>query len=248
MGLLGALKSDEVIEDVETDSVGGNYAALPSGLYPMIITTAYVEKSSSGSLGLHLVLTDADGKELRNSVWMTGGDAKGNKKYYIDKQGNKKFLPGFLMADSLALLTVQKSIEDCTEEQLVIKKYDYTARAEVPATVAMLRELLGTQILVGVLLKTVDKTKLGDDKQYHPTGETREQNEIDKFFRASDNKTTSEIRAQAKIATFFETWKEKNEGKVIDDTTKVSGQAGAPVARATNSPASGAPTTSLFAT
>ena len=63
------------------------------------------------------------------------------------------------------------------------------------------------------LLKTVDKTKKNDATgQYEPTGETREENEIDKLFRASDRMTTAEIRAKAAEASFAFTWETKNTG------------------------------------
>ena len=82
---------------------------------------------------------------------------------------------------------------------------------------------------------------------YQPTGETRDENEIDKFFRASDRKTTAEIRAQVEEAKFADTWLEKWQGKVKDKSSKTAatGTPGAP--RAAAPAAAKKPATSLFA-
>ena len=81
-----------------------------------------------------------------------------------------------------------------------------------------------------------------------PSGETRDENEIDKFFRASDRMTTAEIRAQATEAVFASSWEKKWSGKTRDRSKSVAsnGTAGAPAG--VMAAASKKPTTSLFAT
>lgn len=248
MNMLANLKSDASIA-TEKDSVGGGSFILESGIYNATVNLAYITKSKGGALGLVLNLkTDAD-KEIRQTLWMTSGTEKGCKNYY-EKDGEKHYLPGFNHANSLALLTVGKEISELDTETKVVNVYSPEAKAEVPTKVDMIMDLLGKEITVGVIKQTVDKTKKNETTgAYEPTGETRDENEIDKLFRARDRMTTAEIRAQAEEATFANTWEAKWAGKTKDKSKGASGTAGAPkAAGAAGAPAAAKkPTTSLFA-
>jgi hypothetical protein len=90
------------------------------------------------------------------------------------------------MANSLCLLTLGKEISELTTEEKVLNIYSPDAKAEVPTKVQVLMDLLNQEILVGLIKQTVDKTAKDAAGAYQPTGETREENEIDKFFRARD--------------------------------------------------------------
>lgn len=242
MSLLSGLTTSNDIAE-EKDSVGGSFV-LDSGVYPAKVSLAYLQKATSGALALVLHLTTDAGKEIRQTLWMTSGTAKGGLNYYVDKNGDKQYLPGFNMANSLCLLTVGKEISQIETEQKVVNVYSSTAKAEVPTNVEMLVELLGQEILVGLIKQVVDKTQKNETTgEYVPTGETREENEIDKLFRVRDSKTTAEIKAQAPEAAFIHTWKKKWEGQVKDKATKQAGAAGAPKAA---SLAAGKPQNSLF--
>ena len=248
MSLLANLATDSTIAD-EKDSIGGS-GPLDSGIYKCTVAMAHINKASSGALGLVLTLKTEDNKEVRQTLWMTSGTAKGCKNYY-EKDGEKHYLPGFLAANALCLLTVGKEISQLDTETKVINLYSPEAKAEVPTKVEVLMDLLGQEIIAGIIKQTVDKTKKNEATgTYEPTGETREENEIDKFFRAKDRMTTAEIRAQAEEATFINSWDQKWTGKVKD---RVKGAAaglpgvpklgGAPGAAAAGTKK---PTTSLF--
>lgn len=241
MSLLKALATDETIAQ-ERDSVGGN-GPLESGLYPMTIAMAHINKAASGALGLVLSLKTEDNKEVRQTMWMTSGTAKGGKNYY-EKDGEKHYLPGFLQANAIALLACGKEISDLDTEEKVIKLYSFDAKAEVPTKVDAIVDLIGKQIIVGLIKQTVDKNVKDASGAYVATGDTREENEIDKIFRASDRMTTAEIRAQATEATFIDTWANKWTGKTKNKAKGASGTAGAPGAKP--AAASTKPTTSLF--
>jgi hypothetical protein len=245
MNMLANLTTDDTIAD-EKDSVGGG-GVLDSGIYAAKIAMAYLTKASSGALGLVLDLKTEAGKNLKQTLWMTSGTAKGCKNYY-EKDGEKHYLPGFLHANALALLTVGKEISQLETENKVVNVYSYEAKAEVPTKVDVLMDLLNQEIIVGVIKQTVDKTKKNEATGvYEPTGETREENDIDKLFRASDRMTTAEIRAQAETATFIETWSNKWTGQVKNKAKGAQGTAGAPKAAAGAPAAAKKPTTSLFA-
>jgi hypothetical protein len=248
--LLANLKSDESIAG-ERDSVGGTI--LDSALYPANVKLAYLTKSAGGAVGLVLNAKTDAGREIRQTLWMTSGTAKGGMNFYIDKDGAKQYLPGFNLANSLSLLTVGKEIGELDTEVKVVNAYSPEAKAEIPTKVEMLVELLGQDILIGVIKQTVDKTVKNDAGVYVPTGETREENEVDKFFRARDRLTVAEIRAKSEEAAFAAVWEAKHTGNTRNKAkgaaggaTGATGVAGAPkgagAATSTKKPA-----TSLFA-
>jgi hypothetical protein len=245
MSLLKNLKSDESIAG-ERDSVGSG-GVLESGLYPSKIQTAYLQVSDGGATGLVLNAKTESGRELRQTLWMTSGKAKGQTNYYVDKNGEKQYLPGFNLANSIALLAAGKEIADCDTEQKVINVYSTTAKAEVPTKVEMVMDLVGKDVIFGVIKQTVDKQVKNDAGVYVANGETRVENEIDKAFRARDKMTTAEIRAQATEPAFYDTWDAKWTGK---DRNKAkgaaAGTAGAPKAGA-SAATTKKPATSLFA-
>ena len=245
MSLLANLASDSTIAD-EKDSLGGN-GPLDSGAYLFNVELAYLTKATSGALALNLVLKTDNGREMRQQLWMTSGTAKGCKNYY-EKAGEKHYLPGFTHANALCLLTVGKEISQMETETKVINLYSSEAKAEVPTKVDMVMDLLNQQIYAGVIKQTVDKTKKNETTgAYEATGETREENEIDKFFRAKDKMTTAEIRAQAEEPTFFGSWEQKWTGKVKDRAKgAASGLPGVPKLGGAPSASTKKPTTSLF--
>jgi hypothetical protein len=248
MSLLKSLASDASIAN-EKDSLGGG-GVLESGLYLAKVTLAYVTKSEGGALGLILQAKTEAGRDIRQTLWMTSGTAKGCKNYY-EKDGEKNYLPGFIAANSLALLTTGKEISELDTEQKVVKVYNREAKAEMPTKVDMLVDLLDKDILIGVLKQTVDKTSKDASGAYQPTGETRDENEIDKFFRASDRMTTAEIRAHADKAEFADAWSAKNTGNTRNKASKTAGTAGVPKsgfgAAAANAGSIAKPSKSLFA-
>lgn len=63
--------------------------------------------------------------------------------YYEDKNGNKNYLPGFIHANALALLTVGQEISGLDTETKVVNAYSAAAKAEVPTKVDMAMDLLG---------------------------------------------------------------------------------------------------------
>lgn len=235
------LSTDSSIAD-EKDSVGGG-GVLASGLYPSKVTLAYMTKAASEAVGIVIHAKTSEGRDIRSTQWVTSGKAKGGKNFY-EKDGQKHYLPGFLLCQSLALLTVGKELSELDDpEEKVVNLYNFDAKAEVPTKVQVLTELIGKEVLIGLIKQTVDKN-VKTEAGYVPSGETRDENEIDKFFRASDRKTTAEIRAQAPEAVFVDTWNEKWAGQVRNKATKTAGTAGAPKAAA---PGSNKPKTSLFA-
>ena len=239
MSLLKNLTTDASIAD-EKDFIGRG--VLDSDLYLSTIKLAYVKQAASGAVALVVHAETADGRKIQEDLWMQSGTAKGGKNYY-EKDGVKSYLPGYLIATSLTLLTLGKEISDVDTETKVVNVYSKEAKGDAPTKVEAVVDLIGQEVILGVIKEVVDKqSKVGES--YVNTGETREQNVIDKVFRAKDNKTTFEFRNKIEDAGYYEQWKSAWQGKVRNKATN------APDAKPGAGAAGGGtkkPTTSLFA-
>jgi hypothetical protein len=237
-------KSTSAVED--KDVLGGGYTLLESDIYPAKIQAAFVTSATSGAMALN-VHFELGGKVHKETTYFTNKDGQ---TFFIDKKTQEeRNLPGFTLANSLALLTTGKELLELDSEERIINIYSYDAQGEVPTKVDMLTDMLGEEIYVALVKQVVDKTAKGDDGKYHPTGETREENVVDKFFRARDKQTVAEIIAEAEEAVFYDSWLTKNKGITRNKAKgKAAGAtAGAPKAAGTgNAAAPAKPKSSLF--
>ncbi len=240
--MLENLKRDTTVEN-ETDFLGGG--VLDSALYDFVVNMAYFDTSKGGANSLNLELKAANGATMRTVLWITSGTAKGCKNYYEDKQGKRRYLPGFNQANAICMLGIEKEISNVVPEKKVIKVYDFDAKKEVPTEKDVIMELIGAQITCGVVKQVVDKNVKNAAGDYVPSGETREENEIDKCFRTADGMTVAELTSGETEPAFKAKWDEKNAGKV---RMRAKGATAANAASA-SSPATagaGAQTESLF--
>jgi len=244
------LDTDTTIQE-ETDRLGGS-SALDSDLYDLNIKAAFLTFSTGEAMCLNVHFETATKQELRQKFWMTSAKSKGCKNYYTDAKGTKQYLPGFNQANALCLLTVGKEVGPLVKtglEDQVIPLYNFAIKKEEPTKVQMLTALLGKSITAGVVNQIVDKTaKDPDTGEYLPTGETRHENEVDKFFRQRDGLTVPEIKARLKEPAFRDKWVAKWKGEVKDKTSDTSGAtAGAPKPKPKREIGKQAPQEKLFA-
>lgn len=237
MGLFDNVTTSSKVK-AEVDVVRGQKKEpLASDIYNMIIKYAYVHKSKGGAMGVTVVLATPEGREIKETQYITSGDAKGNKTYYEKqnaetKQMDQFALPGFNAIDSLCRLVLDKGVLECDNEKRTIKLYDYDAKAEVPKEVDMLIDLVGKPVCTAVLHQVEDKTaKSAQTGNYEPTGKTYAINVIDKYLDPVDRKTSQE-KANKVESTFAESWLAKWKGQISDQSTvsKTAGQPGAPAA------------------
>lgn len=253
MSILSNLNvTEEIQEDKDVLPSGGSFT-WESGIYEAKVDMAYVEKSKGGATAINLRLKNAEGKELREKLWVASGDAKGNKPYYTTSEGEKRYLPGFSLFRSLTLMTNNVEPGSVSTEERVIKVYSPEERKEVATTVDCIVDLIDKEITVGVLNKIVDRTENDGSGNYVPTGETRQVNEISKFFHNETKLTVVEAMEGKEKGEYITRWEEKYKGEVIDESTKnVAKPAGGTVSKfatgnaSANSPAK--PTKSLFTT
>lgn len=225
------------------DVLGGG-GAIDSDSYTGIIKLAYAGASSGGArfLAVHI---DLNGREYRETLYVTN---KQGQNYY-EKGGKKIPLPGFTIANDMALLATGYPLSEQTIEEKIASLYNFDEKKEIPTKVQAVTSLIGKPITVGVLKSIVDKTKKNEQTgSYDPTGETREENNIDKVFHAETKKTVSEFSGNIETAEFHDKWVEKNKGQVRNKATGATGKSGLP-GQSGGAPAAGgskAPGKSLF--
>lgn len=216
MSLLSGVVVGADVDSTEQDTLGGG-GLLKTNIYLGKIDAAWLSAATSGALAFNMLIT-VNGKTIRQQTFFTN---KNKEVTYEDKKTNeKKALPGYLFVCSLTKLLTGKTVEKLSTEQRVISLWDYTQRKEVPTKIEALPDLHGQEVLVAIEEQIVDKTaKVGNE--YKPTGETRKQNEIVKFFDATTKKTSTELAGNAD-ASFHDKWLAEKADKVIDKESKES--------------------------
>ena len=175
------------------DVLGGGFI-LPTNVYDGIIKLAYAGKAQSSNAQSVTVHVDIDGKEYRETIWITNRDGQNS---YADKKDPSKThpLPGFVTIDDLCFLSTGLPLSSQTTEEKTVMLYDYEQQKDLPKNVHVLTSILNLPITLGIVEQIVDKTKKNESTgQYEPTGETRNENNIDKVFHTESRKTTVELR------------------------------------------------------
>jgi len=209
------------------DRLGGGFI-FETGVYAGKLTMAYAGQSGAqGSKATSItVLIDIDGKEFKETVWISNRDGENS---YADKQDkNKKHpLPGFTTIDDLCLVSTGYGLADQDVEDKVVKIYNFDDKKDVPTNVPVLVNLLGKDVLVAITRQTVDKQRK-TDAGYVNTGETRDENTIEKFFHVDTRRTVTEIKQQIDEPIFIDAWAGKNTGKTRNKAKGADGKTGAP--------------------
>ena len=216
-------KFDLFASDNDTEESGdvmpsAGFGPLDTGLYKMAIVLAYLSESKNGAHGLNLHLKKADGtgSEIRQTLWMTSGKAKGQRNSYVDKNGVKHKLPGMEMADNLHALIDGKEMVNADSEEKVVKLWNTTEGKEVNTTVSIITSLMNKPVLVG-LHKCRDNKNVLKDGKYVPTSKERWSNEINKFFDPDTGMTYTEKKAKATEPVWLEKWKTSFDATYVRD-------------------------------
>ena len=231
--------STEGMEE-QGDSLGG-FQTYDSDIYLADVKAFYAGKArESNSQNVTVILTLPGNKEYRETIYVTN---KNGENFYKNDNDKKVILPGYQLADSIAMMTTGKPLNQLTAEEKVVNVWDPEESKELPKAVQMFTEVLGNKIYAGIVKEIVSKTVKGQDGKYHPTDETREQNRIDKFFHSESKQTMTEAKDGLE-AGFFDKWLEANKGQVKN---KAKGNKGTNGKAAPQSNAgSGEKKTSLF--
>lgn len=228
MGLFQNLTT-EGLEESKDVLGGGSFDPVSSGVYDCTIKLAYVGSSQSSKATCINVVAVADGKEVREQVWVTN---RNGENFYADKEDKSKRnpLPGFTLINDLCLLTTGQPLSDQDAETKVVKLYDFNERKEVPTEVQCLTALHGQPVKLGILRQIVNKQKKDANGVYKDTNETRTENVIDKVFHAETARTVQEYMHEVETPEFMTAWAERNTGKDRNRAKEVTdsgiGQAG----------------------
>ena len=235
----------------QTEDRLGGFTPFATDLYTGKIKLAYAGVSDGGAQYIHLIVVMANNREYSEIIYITNK----NKQNFFTKNGKNFPLPGFTTIDDICLMTTEKPLSQQTTEDKMVKVYDNTQKKEVPKSLPVLVDLLDKEITLGIVHQISSKMNKDSNGHYTiNTGETRDENFIDKVFHTPTMLTTVEARNGVENAEFHKLWLEKNQGKVRDNTKK-GGTAGAGVGApnaggapgmAPQAPAGQAPRQSLF--
>lgn len=206
----------------ESGDVLPGFGPLDTGLLKMVIKLAFLSESANGAYGLNLHLKNADGTgpEVRQTLWMTSGKAKGQRNTYVDQNGVKHKLPGMEQADNLHQLVDGRPMQQADSEEKIVKLWSSKTQKEENTPVQVITSLMDQPILVGMFKVRDNKQVKGDDGKYHPISEERFYNEINKFFDADTGLTHAEKAAKATEPAYLKKWKDSFPADYIRDKYK----------------------------
>ena len=214
----------EVSADVAEDqTVRESQAWLKeSGAYKAEVAMFRFGKSSGGANFFQIDLKTDEGKISFGPEYFTSGDAKDNRSYYTDKDGNKKDLPGLnkLKAISRAIVGDQQAWQKA--EEAIVPIYDFNAKTEVDQKVPVFKAAVGQKI--GILVQRVleDATALNTASgKYEPNGKTKAVMDIVAWVDTETNQTRSELEA-GKDANSYKTFMSNIAKSPVYDKRKVA--------------------------
>lgn len=211
----------DTVQSQSIERLGGGFS-WESAVYDVTVKMVYLSQRDSKAVFFNVVLVNAAGKELKESMCIKSGNDKGNKTFYTGKDGINRPLPGYSTAHSLCIAATGESLAKCmrTAETKVVQIYDFDSRKDVAAERPVLMNLVNKPIKAAISQVKEDKKKKDPATGIWNAvpGQTRMLNEC-QFFGNMEGKTAEEI-AENKPAEFFNKWSEKNTGQVIDKSTK----------------------------
>ena len=212
--------------------------AQESGVYPVTVDMAYLLEGPSGSqqLMVHFKENTIDQFTLKHKFILTSGHAKGQKNYYMDQEKKKHLLPGMDTVMQMCQLATDKQLAELDVQNKMVPIYDFDARTEVPTSVPVVMDLLGSKLQIGILKITQNK-RVNRNGSWEEGPDKQEINEVDKVFD-EDGRSLVEHKTKTD-PEFIERWKERNEGRTVNKFKPVAGAtpgAPAPAPRAPSMP------------
>lgn len=205
------------------DVLGGGFQTLPSDVYDAVISMAYVSKSTGGAQFIEFEFKLPEGKIHKETVYVTSGDAKGNKFTY-EKNGKEFYLPGYILADEICAVASEQLLSQQDSDERLVEVYDFETKQKVQKEYPVLIDLIGKKLKLAILqVEENKKEKIGG--QWKSINEVRTSNSIDKAFN-EDGLTTNELMDGIETPEFMEKWLDKNKGKAKNTYKEVAGATG----------------------
>lgn len=221
MGIFSNLTNDGL--EAAQDRVGG-FAPFTTDAYDATVKLAYAGQSDGGAHNVTLVADMPDGREYKETVYITN---KKGENFFLNKDDKTKKvpLPGFTVINDVCLATTEAPLSEQETEEKTVMIYDYDLKKEVPKSVQVLTGLIGQPVTLGIVEQLENKQKQDAAGNYQPIADTRVINFIDKVFHTATGKTMVEA-LNGQDATFRDKWIERNKGVQRDKRTIREGEAG----------------------
>ena len=219
MGILSNVKTDKAIKP-QSDYMGG-YGTLETGLYDFTIEMMYVDESVGGAAAVHFDFVSQQNERFSTIQYVTGGRAKKQRNYYMDKDNKKQYLPGFNLVNNLCQLALGKDLSEIDEVIKTLELYDFKTRSKVAQKKEVLEEMNGQSITIGIIKQIVNKSVKNDDGSYSKINDTKEENVIGKIFQADTGLTKSELDDEVTEPDTKAKWDKTNTGKTKDKSVVV---------------------------
>lgn len=224
MNMFADLANNTDIQDEERDVLGSSFAIPDTDAYKGTVKVAYITVANSGAKAVNVTIELETGTTIRETMYVTSGTAKGGNNYYVNGKGEKKYLPGYLTANTLCELGAGKGLAAVDIQEKVLNLYNHDAGKEVPTKVPVIMDLVDKEVMVGVIKVLENKRQKNAAGEYVDTAESRELAEIDKVFYADGFTKTEKAAGQAE-PEFVTKWREKWKDQVKDRRTIKDGVA-----------------------
>lgn len=247
--MFDTLKNDGL--EAAEDRLGGGGFIVDTDAYKAKVEMAYGIVSGNGAKGVNFTFLLPDGKKYSETVYVTN---RAGENFFLNKDDKTKKvpLPGYTTVNDICICVTEKGLAEQSLEEKTVNVYDYDLKRDVPKNVPVLVDLIGGEVILGIVRNLENKSVKDGAGNYQPTADTRETNNIEKVFEVNTKMSIVEATNGKTAAEFHDKWLERNKGNTRDKRTiKEGGSAGTsgrPVGAApqAGAAAGGAPRTSLF--
>lgn len=224
MTLFADLKKDGL--EKNEDRLGGGFQPLETDIYTMTIKAFYATKSEGGAQAINIVALRPDGKEYRETIYIT---KKTGENYFISAEKKKVPMPGFTIVDDICLVTDGGDLSSQVFEERTINVFDFDAKKDLPKVVMQAINIIDQKVDLGIYQIQENKNeKNAQTGEYEPTEKVITKNVIRKVWHSEAKMTVAEAEnGVEEQGVFWQKWKDTHKGKV-DDSKVVKVGAGGP--------------------
>jgi len=222
MGLFSELnQGSEVKIEVEEETLGGGGKWVSeTGVYDFIVKMAYGGQSKGGAYFIKMELETEDGKSMEVTEYITSGEAKGTRPYYIcTKTGKNKPLPGYSKMNAVDVILTGNAgqFPETVEKEILI--WNKEAEKKIPTKTQVVNGWIGQPITALVRCVRDFKQAKNAAGKWENTTETRDSAEVIHFVDAVTGQTRSEKMA-GKDAAVKPQFESKYNSTFVYDKTK----------------------------
>jgi len=219
MGMFDNLETNETGIETQEDKIGGFAKIDHTDRFKFTIEKAYAGVSKGGAFSVTVHFKSKEGAFFTMTEYITSGTAKGCKNYYLDKDGNKQYLPGYNKIKSLDSLLGNSRDYPATEKKSLMI-WDRDASKEMPTEKEAITSWFGKEIDALIMKKLEDKQVSDGTGKYVSTSESREIYEVQHFLDPVSGQTRNE-KTLGKTG-FVDKWLKANPTDKIMDKRELS--------------------------